>query len=57
MRALDNDDGDEECLGAGLRRTVLEQRSYTTGGTSDVEHFFAPEQFVERLQSARTMET
>lgn len=38
-------------------RTIIERRTYATGGNGDVEHFFAPREFAERLQSAKTMET
>jgi DUF1680 family protein len=38
-------------------RTVVEQRSFATGGNGDVEHFFPPRDFATHLQSAKTMET
>jgi DUF1680 family protein len=38
-------------------RTVIERRTYATGGNGDVEHFFPPREFAQRLQSAKTMET
>jgi DUF1680 family protein len=38
-------------------RTVVERRSYVTGGHGDGEHFFPPAEFATRLQSAKTMET
>jgi DUF1680 family protein len=38
-------------------RTVVERRSYVTGGHGDGEHFFPPAEFAKRLQSAKTMET
>lgn len=38
-------------------RTVVERRSFATGGNGDIEHFFAPTEFAKRLQSAKTMET
>jgi DUF1680 family protein len=38
-------------------RTIIENRSYATGGNGDVEHFFPPREFEQRLQSAKTMET
>jgi DUF1680 family protein len=38
-------------------QTVVERRSFATGGNGDVEHFFPPEKFAEHLQSAKTMET
>lgn len=38
-------------------RTVVEKRSFATGGHGDVEHFFPPAKFAEHLPSAKTMET
>jgi uncharacterized protein len=38
-------------------RTVVERRSYATGGHGDGEHFFPVTEFAQRLQSAKTMET
>ena len=38
-------------------RTIIERRTYATGGNGDVEHFFPVGEFAERLQSAKTMET
>ncbi|MBC8026317.1 MAG: glycoside hydrolase family 127 protein [Steroidobacteraceae bacterium] len=38
-------------------RTVVEKRSFATGGHGDVEHFFPPDNFSEHLASGRTMET
>jgi len=38
-------------------RTVVEQRSFATGGHGDVEHFFPPDKFAEHLSSGKTMET
>ena len=38
-------------------QTVVEQRSFATGGNGDGEHFFAPRDFAAHLQSAKTMET
>jgi uncharacterized protein len=37
--------------------TVVEKRSFATGGHGDFEHFFPPAQFAEHLPSAKTMET
>jgi DUF1680 family protein len=37
--------------------TVVERRSFVTGGHGDLEHFFPPEEFPEHLGSAKTMET
>ena len=37
--------------------TVVPARSFVTGGHGDVEHFFPPREFPQRLQSAKTMET
>jgi DUF1680 family protein len=37
--------------------TVVNQRSYATGGHGDVEHFFPKTEFAQRLGSAKTMET
>lgn len=36
---------------------VVRTRSFVTGGNGDVEHFFPPREFAERLSSAKTMET
>jgi DUF1680 family protein len=38
-------------------RTVVERRSFATGGNGDVEHFFQAAEFAQHLQSAKTMET
>jgi DUF1680 family protein len=38
-------------------RTVVERRSFATGGNGDGEHFFPPAEFAKHLQSAKTMET
>lgn len=38
-------------------RTIIDHRTYATGGNGDVEHFFPPREFAQRLQSAKTMET
>ena len=38
-------------------RTVVERRTYVTGGHGDGEHFFPPAEFARRLGSAKTMET
>jgi DUF1680 family protein len=38
-------------------RSVIERRSFVTGGHGDNEHFFPPAKFVEHLPSAKTMET
>ncbi|HLA73551.1 MAG TPA: beta-L-arabinofuranosidase domain-containing protein [Steroidobacteraceae bacterium] len=37
--------------------TVVEQRSFATGGHGDNEHFFPVREFPQRLPSAKTMET
>jgi DUF1680 family protein len=37
--------------------TVVNQRSYATGGHGDGEHFFPKDEFVKRLGSGKTMET
>ena len=37
--------------------TVVETRSYATGGNGDSEHFFPVSEFAQRLGSAKTMET
>ncbi|HXD22165.1 MAG TPA: beta-L-arabinofuranosidase domain-containing protein [Gemmatimonadaceae bacterium] len=37
--------------------TVVERRSFATGGNGDVEHFFPRTQFAQHLRSAKTMET
>jgi DUF1680 family protein len=38
-------------------KTVTGNRSYATGGHGDLEHFFPVEEFAQRLDSAKTMET
>jgi DUF1680 family protein len=38
-------------------RTVVDRRSYVTGGHGDGEHFFPVGEFRQRLSSAKTMET
>lgn len=38
-------------------RSVVEKRSFATGGHGDSEHFFPPGQFAEHLSSGKTMET
>lgn len=37
--------------------TVVERRSFATGGNADREHFFPPAEFAKHLESAKTMET
>ncbi len=51
--------GDNEYRAAAefFWRTIIDHRTYATGGNGDVEHFFPPEEFAQRLQSAKTMET
>ncbi len=36
---------------------VVRARSFVTGGNGDIEHFFPPHEFQQRLSSAKTMET
>ncbi len=38
-------------------QTVVERRSFATGGNGDGEHFFPPSEFAAHLNSAKTMET
>jgi uncharacterized protein len=38
-------------------RTVVEHRTFATGGNGDNEHFFPPAEFLKHLSSAKTMET
>ncbi len=38
-------------------RTVVERRTFATGGNGDNEHFFPPAEFLKHLGSAKTMET
>ena len=38
-------------------QTVVERRSFVTGGHGDNEHFFPPAEFAKHLPSAKTMET
>ena len=38
-------------------QTVVEKRSFATGGNGDGEHFFPPHEFAAHLSSAKTMET
>ena len=52
-------DGDE-MFGAAAQsfwKTIVERRSYVTGGNGDGEHFFPVTEFAKRLGSAKTMET
>jgi DUF1680 family protein len=37
--------------------TVVERRTFATGGNGDGEHFFPPSDFAKHLASAKTMET
>jgi uncharacterized protein len=49
-----------ENYGAASRffwRTVVERRTFATGGNGDNEHFFPPADFSRHLGSAKTMET
>jgi uncharacterized protein len=49
-----------EDFGAASRffwRTVVENRTFATGGNGDHEHFFPPAEFLKHLGSAKTMET
>jgi DUF1680 family protein len=50
----------DERYGSAARffwRTVVENRSFVTGGHGDNEHFFPPSEFEKHLPSAKTMET
>lgn len=38
-------------------KSVVERRSFATGGNGDAEHFFPPAEFARHLHSAKTMET
>src|SRR5260370_1179139 len=38
-------------------RTILDNRTFATGGNGDREHFFPPAEFLQHLSSAKTMET
>jgi hypothetical protein len=38
-------------------KTVVEARSFATGGNGDGEHFFPPAEFARHMNSAKTMET
>jgi DUF1680 family protein len=38
-------------------RTVVDNRTFATGGNGDREHFFPPAEFLQHLSSAKTMET
>jgi hypothetical protein len=38
-------------------RTVVDNRTFATGGNADHEHFFPPKDFLQHLSSAKTMET
>jgi DUF1680 family protein len=51
--------GEPAYLGAAtfFWRTVVETRSFATGGHGDREHFFPRAEFEKRLASAKTMET
>ena len=50
----------EENYGGAARffwQTVVQRRSFATGGHGDYEHFFPPTDFARHLGSAKTMET
>jgi DUF1680 family protein len=51
--------GDERCAKAAsyFWGTVVQKRSFATGGNGDGEHFFPPAETPKRLGSAKTMET
>lgn len=56
LSGLTGDDG----YGRAARffwRTVIERRTFATGGHGDNEHFFPPSDFATHLPSAKTMET
>lgn len=38
-------------------KTIVDNRTFATGGNGDQEHFFPPADFAKRLGSAKTMET
>jgi len=38
-------------------KTVVDGRSFATGGHGDAEHFFPPQEFAQHLESGKTMET
>jgi DUF1680 family protein len=38
-------------------RAVVDNRTFVTGGNADREHFFPPKDFLQHLDSAKTMET
>jgi len=38
-------------------RTIVNNRTFATGGNADNEHFFPPREFAKHLRSAKTMET
>ena len=38
-------------------RTIVDNRTFATGGNADREHFFPPSDFLQHLGSAKTMET
>src|SRR6266540_6666073 len=38
-------------------RTIVDNRTFATGGNADREHFFPPADFLQHLGSAKTMET
>jgi DUF1680 family protein len=38
-------------------RTIVDNRTFVTGGNGDREHFFPPKDFLLHLRSAKTMET
>lgn len=55
-----NELGGDAAFGSAARNfwtTVVERRSYATGGNGDGEHFFPIAEFARRLGSAKTMET
>jgi DUF1680 family protein len=48
---------DYRAASAFFWRTVVENRTFATGGNGDAEHFFPPADFLKHLSSAKTMET
>jgi uncharacterized protein len=54
---IDGIDGSYDNAAKFFWQSVVNQRSFATGGHGDLEHFFPKDEFAKRLGSAKTMET
>ena len=57
LRSLRRSGRDYDRAAQFFWETVVERRSFATGGHGDVEHFFPHSEFAKHLGSAKTMET